>query len=67
MLRQIEALKAELNKEMETTAELRTQLAARQQTSYLALAAAIAAAAVTAYLLIKRQSGNGGARVQFRR
>lgn len=52
---QVEALKVELNKEIELNSELRTEASRQQQTTYLAVGAAVAAAASLAALLYRRR------------
>lgn len=52
---QIAALKEELNKEIELNSELRTEASRQQQTMFLAIGAAIAAAITAASLLYRRR------------
>lgn len=52
---QVEALKVELNKEIELNSELRTEASRQQQTTYLAVGAAVAAAVSLAALLYRRR------------
>lgn len=55
IVRQVELLKEELNKEMELNSALQTAASRQQQTLVLTVGAALAAAAALAALLYKRR------------